>query len=173
MIQISFQPALDPYHAVFRTLRILQRIGSSQPIIRGQLRILDFYMLFPFRISTIRLKPTHKKFKKIAEEFDNIRPYGGIPEDKIIFDRMEPMQIAALESLSIHGFVNAAEYANGIVRYSGKPIAEKLLARIEEKNFQENELMNFLDILARDYSLSGADGLKSRTNLMEYKYDAI
>ena len=99
MIQISFQPAFDPYHAVFRFLRIQKTILKRGALHFDQIRIIDFFLLFPFRIGKIRLKPEHRKFRRLATQYQVLKPYGELPDDRLIFDRMEPFQFAALQSL--------------------------------------------------------------------------
>src|SRR5260221_12212619 len=83
MIQITFQPAFDPFHSIFRLLRLSPIIERYGPLHRDHLRILDFYLLFPFRIGDIRLTPQHRKFKKLAADYATAKPYGDQPEDYI------------------------------------------------------------------------------------------
>ena len=40
-------------------------------------------------------------------------------------------------------------------------------------NAENAELISFLDVLASEYVLLGTNGLKGRTKLLEYRYDAI
>src|SRR5262249_55290164 len=68
MIQLTYEPALDPYHTTFRFLRLRPVIAQHGPLHRDHARILDFYQLFPFRIAEIRLTPKHRKFRKLAEK---------------------------------------------------------------------------------------------------------
>src|ERR1043166_3146296 len=94
MIQLSYQAAFDPLHTIYRDLRIFEAIGPLKPLFVDHLRILDFYLLFPFKISSIRLIPQHRRFRGLATDYENTQPYGNQPESVQIFDRMKPMQIA-------------------------------------------------------------------------------
>jgi hypothetical protein len=57
MIQLSFQPAYDAYHTIFRLMRLRIVLTSAGPIPLDELRVLDFFLLFPYLIEHIRLMP--------------------------------------------------------------------------------------------------------------------
>jgi hypothetical protein len=122
MIQLSYQPALDPFHAVYRYLRILSVIDTSKSLPVDHSRILDFYLLFPFRISGIRLKTQHRRFRGLADIYKETRPYGNQPADAQLFARMKPMQVAALETLAEKKFIESDELKNGKVVRTQRPI---------------------------------------------------
>jgi hypothetical protein len=173
MIQLSFQPAFDPYHAVFRILRLRGIVERFGPLHKDLLRILDFYLLFPFRIDGIRMLRQHRKFKKLASAYMSAKPYGNQPEDRTIFDRMEPMQLAALQTLASRELIDADQLALGVIKATGVPVPKELAERVAKANEQDSDLIDFLAALASDYSLIGPDGLKARTGLLEYRYDAV
>src|ERR1700758_1009381 len=100
MIQLSYQAAFDPFHAMYRQLRILETIDQYKALLVDHVRILDFYLLFPFKISSIRMMTQHRKFRAVAAEYEDRRPYGEEPESTQVFARMKPMQNAALETLA-------------------------------------------------------------------------
>jgi hypothetical protein len=50
MTQLTYNEAFDPYHAVFRFLRLHLACDISAKLPFDTLRILDFYLLFPFRL---------------------------------------------------------------------------------------------------------------------------
>ena len=109
MIQLSYQPAFDPLHAVFRLTRLSKMLGKAGPLPKDTIRILDFFLLFPFRISEMRLKRQHVAFRKIAANFASSKPYGDQPEGRVLFERMEVMQMAALQTLAAKGFIDSRE----------------------------------------------------------------
>jgi hypothetical protein len=173
MIQLTFQPAFDPFHAVFRTLRLRPIITQHGPLHRDHVRIVDFYLLFPFRIAGIRLAPQHRKYRKLAKEYEEKKPYGNQPEDSSVFARMELMQLAALDTLAKRNLLNPERWALGEVAATSISTPAPLGARIEEVNAQEADLVAFLEILVSDYEFLGPHGLKDRTHLAESRYDAI
>lgn len=130
-------------------------------------------MLFPFRSKGIRLIPQHRKYRRLSSDYQVTKPYGHQPDDRIIFNRMEAAQIAALETLAARNLIVRERLRIGQLEATSEPVPEEVAARIEAANQRDAELMTFLGVLASEYSLTGADGLKDRTNLLEYRYDAI
>lgn len=172
MIQISYQPAFDPYHTMYRLIRILIACGDAASLLVDHVRILDFYLLFPFRISNIRLVPQHRRFRSAALTYEDRRPYGSPPEDVLIFDRMKTMQLAALDTLATNGIIDQKDWQRGIVVRTKNPIPADLRARANSANAADSLLMEMIVALATEYSLLGRDGLKARTGLLEHRYDA-
>ena len=172
MTQLSYQPAFDSFHAVYRLLRIRESILPYKPLPKDHLRILDFYLLFPFRIEGLRLQVAHKKFKRLAKDYLFEKPYGDLPEDKIIFNRMKAFQNAALDTLVKKGLLHAEKYDSGIIEATEAQVPEEIRNRLLTDNTKQANLIEFINALA-DYELLGDDGLKKRSGLMEYRYDAV
>jgi hypothetical protein len=172
MSQLVFQPALDAFHAMFRLLR-LRPILNVQHLSRDHVRILDFYLIFPFRIRTIRLAPTHQKFKKLAEKYAYLTPYGEQPDAPLLFRRMEPMQTAALETLAARSYIDLTALKSDEVEPTAQLVPREIAVRTEILNAEQADLIEFLRLLASDYELSGDNGLKARTGLLEHRYDAV
>ena len=136
-------------------------------------RILDFYLLFPSIISGIRLMPQHRRFRTLANAYEEARPYGDQPGDAQIFARMKPMQMAARETLAEKNIVDAQELGNGNVVRTEIPLPLALATRVSEANAKEPELMQVISTLGSEYSLLGTNGLKNRTGLLDSRYDAV
>lgn len=173
MIQLTFQPAFDVFHAVFRLLRLRPIISAAGSLPRDHVRILDFYLLFPYRIDDIRLMPKHKALKKLASDFEELKPYGEQPHDRTLFNRMTLFQISALNTLAKRGLIKPDQWQVANVQYTDVKIPPKLIDRARAKNEREAELLALLRVLATEYELLGSNGLKARTDLLEYRYDAI
>ena len=172
MIQLTYQPAFDPSHTVFRFLRLRQVVLAEVALPRDHLRVLDFYLMFPFRSDEIRVFPRHRKFKKLAQQYAGVRPYGDLPDDRVLFHRMSPIQGAALDTLAQKGLLDAQEYKRGIIAPTATTLPAPLQAKLEEANVQQKDLLDFLTALATDYDLLGSNGLKDRSGLMDFAYDA-
>lgn len=136
-------------------------------------RILDFYLLFPFLIGEIRLSPAHRRYKKIAQNYERLRPYGEQPESRTLFERMEPMQIAALETLASRNIIEPSLLNDSKVQLEPTAVPRELAARAAQANEADHELLEFLNIIATQYEVLGQNGIKSRSGLMEFRYDAI
>jgi hypothetical protein len=173
MIQLTFQPAFDPFHAIFRSLRLRPLIDKNGPLYRDHVRVLDFYLLFPFRIEGIRLAPKHRKYRRLSQKYEAKKPYGNQPEDRSVFGRMELMQLTAFGTLSKKNLIVPERWAAGEVLATEISIPAPLSPRVEEANAQEADLMTFLEVLITDYEFLGPNGLKDRTKLLESRYDAV
>jgi hypothetical protein len=173
MIQLTYEPALDLFHGIFRFLRLRELLPEDRPIHRDHARIIDFYQLFPYRIDGIRLTQAHRRFRKLASEYANRRSYGEQPDDRLLFNRMEPIQVAALDTLAANNLIDAERWRLGEVVPTAGRVAPPLAARVEEANAADHDLVGFLHVLASEYNLTGSDGLKDRTGLMEHRQDAL
>jgi hypothetical protein len=169
MIQLSFEPAYDAYHAMFRAARLVKVLPSAE-IEYEKFRILDFYLCFPDLIDQLRLKPTDRRFRKLAQS--HRRVYAGKPDGRLAFGRMKPAQTAAAQTLALGGYIDSEALSLGWFRIL-KALPVRLGERVERLNKDEDGLIEFIGVLARDYPLSGDDGLKHRSGLMEYRYDAV
>lgn len=174
VIQISFNAAFDPLHAVFRLARIRDAI---RPIVRieiEKLRIIDFYFVFPFLIGGVRLKREHAGIKRrVSNETTSKRPYGPLPDEHVLFERMAPMQFAAIEILMEKAVVLPEKLATGSVQFTDTDLPVLLEQRVKEINAVEQSVVELAQALGAEYELRGPDGLKSRTGLIEYRYDAV
>jgi hypothetical protein len=173
MNQLIFQPSLDPLHAVFRYLRLRELFSASKRISRDHSRLLDFYLLFPFRISAIRLARNHQKYKKLADKYRLLKPYGEQPDGPLMLQRMEPMQSAALETLASKSYLDLDKLRHDLVATTGLSLPPPIKERVAVLNEDQADLLEFLSILSSEYEILGENGLKARTGLMEYRYDAI
>lgn len=173
MIQLSYQAAFDPFHAMYRDLRIFHAINPFQCLFVDQVRILDFYVLYPFKISGIRFTPQHRRFRALADDYEHAQPYGSQPDDAQIFARMKPMQLAALETLAEKKIIDAAELKNGKVKRTKISLPPELAERVSIANANEPKLMEAISVLASEYPFLGQNGLKDRTGLLEHRYDAV
>lgn len=172
MNYLSFQPAFDVFHTQFRFLRLRRLMSSDAPWHYDQLRIADFYLLFFFRIQNMRFYPKHKSIKRLAREH-SISRYEKQPDDKLIFSRMEQIQKVAISTLASYGYFDFNSFQREIVVETDLNEPEGVSQRIDALNEQETEIMQALQAIVTEYNLLGADGLKARTGLLEYRYDAV
>ena len=146
-------------------------LAEHGPLHFDQIRILDFFILFPFRIGRMRFKSEHRRFRRLAEEYIGRKPYGELPDDRLLFERMEAFQVAALQSLRSRGYLNSPENSSSVSAAAPPPTA--LAKRIEFENNRDQSLLEALSALASKYELMGRDGLKDRSDLLDYRYDAV
>src|SRR4028119_2034273 len=101
MSYLSFEPALDAYHAVFRLTRLVPIIAEAGPVPVDTVRILDFYLVFPFRLADFRARPAHRRLKSVARSYEAKRPFAKLPDDRQLFEQMRHFQTAAIETLAV------------------------------------------------------------------------
>jgi hypothetical protein len=73
----------------------------------------------------------------------------------------------------MRGLLDSDELQVARIKPTGTPIPEPLRERIAAADEHDAPLMEFLDVLASEYELSGANGLKARTELLEHRYDTV
>lgn len=173
MIQLTYEPALDPYHTVFRMLRLRPLVADIGSLHKDQVRILDFYHLLPFRIGEIKFMNQHRRYRALAKKYESQIPYGDLPESRSLFERMESIQTAALDTLVDQNIYSQTSWEKNEVSATDAPIPAPLLDRLREANAADAELETLLGMLAREYPLNGEGGLKHRTGLLEHRYDAV
>jgi hypothetical protein len=171
MIQLAFDPAFDPFHCAFRILRQVE-FRHQVPVRLGKLKILDVYLAEPVRCREIRLPATLKKEARLAASLQ--RPYyGQRPGTTALFDRMSPMQDAAIQTLVQHGLLDGDAFSNRLAVRTDEPLDGDLKLRVETTNEAEEKLMHFLFISLDQLEFDGFGGLKDRTGLGEHRYDVV
>lgn len=171
MIQLAFEPAFDPFHAAFRVLRqVVYRY--PRPIALARAKILDVYMAEPARCLDIRLAGSLKKSARQAAAFQP-PVYGQRPSAQVLFNRMSPMQDAAIQTLVLQGILDADAFGQDQLVRGDESIPEGLEARVKEVNAAQAALMTFLLSDLDEVSLDGPNGLKARTKLGEFRYDVV
>lgn len=172
MTQLSYQPAFDPFNAVFRGLQITQNFEKTVSF--DAFRICDFFLVFPFFMAEpeVRYKQGHQWVRRVGRDYVSRKPYGKIPDRKLLFQRILPFQVAAMSSLVKNEIFDQDAWLNGEVKRTAVEVPIALLERINTENGKNKELIRALETLLVEYDLQGDDGLKSRTGLLEYRYDA-
>lgn len=173
MTQLTYNEAFDPYHAVFRFLRLhlACNIGTKLPF--DTLRILDFYLLFPFRLQAMKLFSDDTSWRRISKAYEDQAPYGAMPDDSTIFARMEPFQRAAAASLVHSGHLISDVWDLNEVQFTTEALPVAVAARCSELNNRMKDIVGILCQIKARYPLGGRDGLKDRTGLLEYRYDSV
>jgi hypothetical protein len=171
MTQITYHPAFDPYHQIYRTLRLLLYI--REPFDGDKLRVADFYLLFPEKIGGIRLSPSLRAEAgrlKAQPRF----PYDRMPNASLLFARMEPTFQAAVQTMIYDKLLDLKEISNNRLALGAVNSLEgEVLERASQANTEEESLMKFLKRLVSEFEYLGTDGLKHRTGLEEFRYDAV
>jgi len=170
VIQFGYQPAYDPYHSTFRLVRLLSMFGVNA-ISFHTIRIADFYLCFPHLLEDVRLPNNFRAFKKIIQEIGSDVPYGAMPEKSVVFGRMRPFQEAAAQTLAYNGFLDGELLKINTVQRTEENLPKKIQEAAEIRNQEDREIVSIISKFST-ITLEGKNGLKDRTGLMEYRYDA-
>lgn len=173
MSQIAYQEALDPYHSLFRLLRIGRILGTENTLVIDTVRIIDFYLLFPFRIQGFRFKPEHRSYRAMSKRYETLKPYGDFPGDRAVFGRMEPIQNASLATAARKGLLDADAWERESIMFTPFNLPAEFEERIDLLNDQQADVAEFFRILTTDYAVMGKDGIKARSDLLEHRYDSV
>lgn len=114
-----------------------------------------------------------KGWRKVSKSYGDQAPYGSMPDDTIVFSRMEPFQRAAASSLATSGYLMPDAWDQNEVQFTTVDIPDVLRLRCSELNARMTDIMEILCQLRTRYPLGGRDGLKDRTGLLEYRYDPV
>jgi len=171
---IVYNQAFDLYHTIFRFLQFLNRFENGTVIEIERIRIWDFYFLFPSRIHDITLKKSESDIRKLRKVFikDSNNPYEKITEDRKIFEKIKPYQLAALNCIASYGIIEKEFLSQHRIRISNKEVLVQFVENFEELSPREKNVISLMTSHFNQMSLFGSNGLKSRTNLMESRYDA-
>lgn len=173
MTQLTYNEAFDPYHAAFRFLRLHIGCKISERMPFDTFRILDFYILFPFRMQSMKFLSEDTAWRKVSRAYSEKAPYGELPDDNSIFSRMEPFQRAAAASLARHGYLSSAAWEENEISFNEFELPTELGNRCETLNEEMSDIVEILCQIWQRYPLGGHSGLKDRTGLLEFRYDSI
>lgn len=164
---LIYHPAYDAYHCVFRMLAIT---SEKRVLEFAKLRILDFFLCFPAEVAVVQLPQEHSEIRKLARAARN--PYRGPVNLARTFRDLEPIQSAAARLLGLTGIFSIAELENGRVIRTGQEIPEELKRLSDAAGAFSTPLDRYVVSAMSEIPLAGIGGLKHRTGLMEYRYDA-
>ena len=173
-IMIIYHQAFDLYHTLYRMIQLLGYFRRSDYIEIDRLRIWDYYLLFPNKLSKIKLKRDEKDIKTLITTFilkvDN--PYEEIIDDRKMFEKIKPYQMTAIKSLASYGIVNKDYLTTNRITSIDIEVIKSYLSKLEKLSKQEENTIKLLTSHFYQMSLYGEYGLKDRSKLLESKYDA-
>lgn len=171
---ITYNPAFDLYHCIFRMAHILQRLKDDDNFEIDKVRIWDFYLLFPSKVYDIHLKRTEKEISEKRKEFisRNSNPYEYGGDNRKLFEWIRPFQVAALNCLVSCGILDKDDYLNNKVRIINHDALDTFVRKSGTLTSVVSNVLSFMGYLSRNMPLTGPYGLKARTQLLEFKYDA-
>jgi len=139
-----------------------------------RLRIWDYYLLFPNKMSEIKIRREEKDIKGLITSLivKANNPYEEVFDNKKMFEKIKPYQMTAIKSLASYGIVNKDYLTTNRITSISHDIVKNYVTKLEKLSIQEENAIKLLTSFFYHMSLYGTYGLKDRTKLLESKYDA-
>lgn len=165
---LVYHPAFDLSHGMFRMLRLLEANPEHQ-MKWDTFRILDFYYLFPHLLEAARLPRNMTKRKRDFGKLGS--KYTRVPTPRMFIQQLRGIHESIARSLAGKGFIEPTEFEEGLLVRTEQAIPPELL-RMFADAVDDAALVNMLAAEMASIPLTGGDGLKDRTGLLEHRYDA-
>ena len=166
---LSYHPALDPYHAAFRAMQLL--VAREQRAYHlSQFRILDFYLLFPSLVEKIHFPRESQSYKRAFSDRSNRYWVSGEP--KIIFMKIGSIQQQGLNLLVGKELLDVDAFKMDRIQLSARAADSPIMSAAVTANQRDLPLLEFLVDVLGTITPFGPNGLKDRSRLMEFRYDA-
>jgi hypothetical protein len=173
MTGVSYHPLYDSYHCVFRSCCLLS-YKYDIDIDINRFRIIDFYFLLPFFINDIRLSGVLRDVRREKDLNKIPLPYQHVPSRKSLFRALVPVQDVALRHQVAVGLIDGDAFRGGRFKRGLNRVPEgSFHQRVNEYVVENEKILEFLVDDAQSVPIYGRGGLKDRSGLMEYKYDAV
>lgn len=166
---LNYHPVGDSYHCIFRLL-LLTHSSNRQELEWDRLRLMDFYFLFPHLLKNLSLPREFfqhkKKFKAIPD------PYEEMSSPSRMYFKLAAIQESAVRSIIAKGYYDKELYLSKSLIRKSQPLPTEITRLFElETKHKSDWFEGFLEIFLST-ELSSPDGLKSRSGVMEFRYDA-
>lgn len=166
---LVYHSAFDMYHSVYRMLQLLSNLKEDYVELE-RLRIWDYYLAFPNEMTKIRYEKSSNDIRNLFPKKYN--PYEVVIDGKIIFEKMRTYQLTAIKTLASHGLIKMDYLTNNRITRIDKSIFEDVLKNFEPPSDRESNIIKIMTTYFYTMPMYGDNGLKDRTNLLEYRYDA-
>lgn len=166
---LVYHPAFDANHCGYRLLALLHRSEGEIPI--QVLKLLDFYYLFPGLLKRIKPWPSElKQYRKVVSSVPE--PYENVASLSRTYFELSAIQDAAIAHLVGKGLLLESAMREGVASLVDEAVPAPLIAQIEADSFVQQPVFQVLSKGLTTVNWHGKAGLKARSGLMEYRYDA-
>lgn len=173
-MQISYHPAYDIHHTLFRCLRVAVMLNDDDIRLHyDTLRVLSYYLLFPQMLKDFRFRHDHRKYKSLAKNNIHIPHFERLPQSIEFFARIGPVQRAAVDTLAKNEVVDPYTLSKFEVKFNLKRVPDQIIERVKLRNSNSPEMVKILKVIIENYDLRGENGIRARSGLLEYRYDPI
>ena len=98
--------------------------------------------------------------------------YTNVPNHKGLFNELSKYQLMAIKSIAGAGLVDKQNFQKGIIIRSARRLPRELFKIIEYDKEQRTYVTDIILALS-EIVLQGPNGLKARSELMEFRYDIV
>jgi len=153
---------------------IAQRLDDGESFEIDKMRIWDFYLLFPSKLKDVKIKRDEKEIREARKKYiaRERNPYEYRGDNRKLFEWIKPVQVSALSCLVSCGILNKDEYLNDHICVADRQALDAFVTQAGSLSEGESNTLLFLGFFSRTMPLTGVNGMKARTNLLESKYDA-
>jgi hypothetical protein len=149
---------------------MILEVSDNDEIHLDLFRIIDFYTLFPHLIKKIKPFPNElRMYQKFIKDVPD--PYERIGNMKRVMFELEAVQTTALQNLLAKGFIDLEAFKLKKIRRSKICVPSAITNEISSNEIATSEWFRMLVNCFCHIKVKGKAGLKSRTGLMEFRYD--
>ncbi|AKI02534.1 hypothetical protein IMCC20628_03852 [Hoeflea sp. IMCC20628] len=175
MFSLSYTPAYDPYHTVFRYL-VLLTSAEDLSLSYKAARSADFFLCFPWALKDVRAPQNVPGFAKSRNSLVKKYPqsdYDRFPSSRIVFERMELIQATAVSALAGADMIDPIALQTEKVSLIVDSLSTDLQSKVESFRASKPDLVQFLASIFPKIGDLGKDGIYARSGLGEFSYDVI
>lgn len=162
---IIYHPLKDANHCSYRIISLLYK--NNNKVNEDNIKFMDFYYLFPDQLKHISRWP--RSNSKLAKQIQTIKSsYEHIENPRRIFFELNIIRKNTIAHLFSKGIITLVE--EQLILHENK-IPLTLVTAIEKDTFRDSFIFKIITDSIPKLTIKGKNGLKAKTNLMEYRYD--
>lgn len=164
-LMIIYHPFKDANHCSYRIISLLYK--NKNKINDDVIKFMDFYYLFPQQLKNICGWPrSNSKIAKSIKLIDT--SYEFIENPRRVFFELNVIRKNTLAHLFSKGIISFSE--DSLILHENK-IPQSLINTLENDTFRTSFEFSVISNELSKLPVKGKNGLKAKTNLMEYRYD--
>ena len=153
----------DPYHCIFRMIRLLAAKG--EPILLERLRVLDMFLLFPVLLHRLSLPAEIKERFRYLRIETPTQFFVRLPGTASVWQDLQVYQSAALKQLAGLGLLKRDALRESYASLEFSTVPREIMTQVVIQNEAGMPLVQFLLESVATLPMSGPNGLIKRAGL--------